>query len=264
MTESQNAQNPKRWKITVEYDGTDYCGFQKQDNVPTIQVAIETALTKFCQKTIPITVAGRTDAGVHARGQIAHFDLDYGERPLSGLELCKALNAHLRPQPISIIDAEIVSNDFHARFGAEQKLYQYQVFNRAHEPTLERNFSWWRKRPLDIDAMIEASKILIGTHDFTSFRDSECQAKSPIRTVDKIDINHKEIIGGNIITFDVEGQSFLHHMVRNIVGTLSLVGEGKWGIQNVQDALDARDRTKGGPTAPAAGLTLMKIDYSDD
>ncbi len=254
----------KRWKLTIEYDGTNFCGFQKQDNVPTIQNAIEGALFKFCQKKIDITVAGRTDSGVHARGQIAHLDLDYGDRPLSGLEFAKAINAHLRPHPIAIVKAEIVGQDFHARFGAKTKLYRYMIFNRRHEPTIERATTWWRKNPLDVEAMIEGSKYLIGTHDFTSLRDSECQAKSPIRTIDDIKLSCATIMEGSIITIDVTGQSFLHHQVRNIAGTLSLVGEGKWMPESVKVALDAKDRERGGPTAPAAGLTLMKIDYKND
>lgn len=251
----------KRWKVTLEYNGSGYSGFQRQDNVPTIQVAVEEAITKFCQQNIKITCAGRTDAGVHARGQVIHFDLDYGERALSGFELGKAINAHLIPQPISVVDVEDVPVDFHARFGAKTKTYHYRILNRPYKIALDEGFSWWRKKDLDIDAMREGAKYLIGEHDFTSFRDSECQAKSPVRTLDEIIIETNTTLNGKNILFTVKGMSFLHHQVRNIVGTLSLVGEGKWAPEDVKVALEAKDRTKGGPTAPAEGLCLYSIDY---
>jgi tRNA pseudouridine38-40 synthase len=229
-----------------------------------VQAAIEEAIKKFCQQDITIHAAGRTDAGVHAKGQVAHFDLDYGTRKLVPLDLCKALNAHLRPQPVSIINAEPVADDFHARFQAKNKLYQYRILNRSAFPTFEQGRVWHFKKPLDLKAMREAAKYFVGHHDFTTFRASECQAKSPERTLDRLELFERpyDESGGVEILIEAEARSFLHHMVRNIVGTLGLVGEGKWQQpQDVKTALDARDRTKGGPTAPADGLTLVRVDY---
>ncbi len=250
-----------RWKLTIEYDGRPYAGSQRQPDIETVQGEIEKALYKFCQKEIKITVAGRTDAGVHARAQVAHFDLDYGDRPLTGFDLAKAINAHLIPQPISIIHAGEVADDFHARFDALSKLYVYRIINRPYKLAIDKGFAWWKKKPLDLTVMRDATKILIGQHDFTTFRDTECQAKSPIRTLDELTIVSQEILGGQEILIHARGRSFLHHQVRNIVGTLSLVGEGKWSAQDVQTALDAKDRTAGGPTAPSDGLSLLSIDY---
>ncbi len=247
----------KRWKITIEYDGRDYSGWQRQENVPSIQQSIEEAITKFCQQEIVIHAAGRTDAGVHACGQVAHFDLDYGERPLSGFELLKAINAHLRPQPISILHAEEVSEDFHARYSAVNKMYRYLILNRPAPPTFQANQVWHIKKPLDAEKMHEAAQVLLGHHDFTTFRDSQCQAKSPLRTLDRLDI-HRE---GDIIVIEAEARSFLHHQIRNFIGTLVLVGENKWTPNDVKVALEAKDRTKGGITAPAAGLYLFRVDF---
>ena len=211
----------KRWKITIEYDGRAYFGFQKQPDVPTIQEEIEKAIQKFCQQKIDIVVAGRTDAGVHARGQIAHFDLDYryadgSMREISNFELCKAINAHLALQPISIIDAQIVSEEFHARFGAKQKHYMYRIINRPYGLALDQGLAWWVKKELDVARMQQGAQHLIGRHDFTSFRDSHCQAKSPIRSIDEIYIESFPILNGQEVLIHVKGQAFLHHMVRNI------------------------------------------------
>jgi tRNA pseudouridine38-40 synthase len=250
-----------RWKITIEYDGTGYAGWQRQDGVPTVQQAIEEALQAFCQQDITLHVAGRTDAGVHAWGQVAHFDLDYGDRPLIGFDLAKALNAHLRPQPISILYAEEAAADFHARFQAVNKLYCYRIVNRSAFPALEKNHAWHFKRPLDASVMHEAARGLLGHHDFTTFRDSACQAKSPEKTLDRLDVSARAYPGGQEILIEAESRSFLHHQVRNMVGTLALAGEGKWSAKDVREALAAKDRTCGGPTAPAEGLFLMRVDY---
>jgi tRNA pseudouridine38-40 synthase len=252
-----------RWKLTIEYLGTDYAGWQRQDNAPSIQQSVEEAITKFCQQDIRLHVAGRTDAGVHAFGQVAHFDLDYGDRPLEGFELAKAINAHLKPQPISVISAEKADGDFHARFSAINKLYTYRIICRPSPPAIERGRAWHFKRTLDVPKIHEAAKFLLGHHDFTTFRDSQCQAKSPEKTLDRLDIEEKDYdnCGGREILFHTEARSFLHHQVRNMVGTLALVGEGKWQPEEVRKALEAKDRTCGGPTAPAEGLYLVRVDY---
>lgn len=254
----------QRWKITIEYKGTDFAGWQRQKDVSSIQQSIEEALYKFCQQDITLFVAGRTDAGVHALGQVAHFDLDYGERDLDGYELLKALNYHLLPAPISIIHAEKAGNEFHARYSAVNKLYRYRILQRPAFPSMERGLVWHFKRKLDVPAMHKAAQHLLGHHDFTTFRDSQCQAKSPEKTLDRLDVFEKpyDQFGGNEIVFETEGRSFLHHQVRNMVGTLTLVGEGKWKPDNVKTALEAKDRTAGGMTAPADGLYLMRVDYA--
>ncbi|MEC7029254.1 MAG: tRNA pseudouridine(38-40) synthase TruA [Pseudomonadota bacterium] len=254
----------KRWKLTIEYRGTDYCGWQRQeDGLPTIQQSIEDAIYKFCQKNITTTVAGRTDAGVHATGQVLHMDLDYGDRPLTGFELLKAINAHMRPQPISVIDAEVVADDFNARFDAINKLYRYRILQRPAFPAIEQGLVWHVKKKLDVNAMQEGAKYLLGKHDFTTFRDSQCQAKSPVRTLDRLEISAREydISGGREIIMEAEAQSFLHHQIRNFIGTLALVGEGKWQPEDVKTALEKCDRTAAGPTAPSDGLYLVRVDY---
>lgn len=254
----------RRWKLTLEYRGTNYCGWQRQKNdVPTVQQTLEEALYAFCQKDIVTTVAGRTDAGVHAIGQVAHFDLDYGVRDLTGFDLAKALNAHMRPQPISVVSAEIVADDFNARFDAINKLYRYRVLQRPSFPALEQGLVWHFKRKLDVAAMQEGANYLLGNHDFSTFRDSQCQAKSPIRTLDRLELYERDYdaYGGKEIIMEAEAQSFLHHQIRNFVGTLALVGEGKWQPEDVKTALEKKDRTTAGPTAPADGLYLVRIDY---
>lgn len=255
----------KRWKITLEYDGTDYYGWQKQPDVPTIQEKLETALYKFCQQEIPVQCAGRTDAGVHALAQIAHFDLDYDyeTRNLGGFELMKAINGILYPEQISVLKAEHVPDDFHARFDAKTKTYMYKILNRTSFPTLDKNRAWHFKRKLNAQKMHDAAQILVGKHDFSTFRDAQCQAKTPIRTLDRINVHAEECqhSGGQEITIEAMAQSFIHHQVRNIVGTLTLIGEEKWGGKDLKDALEAKDRTKGGMTAPACGLYLKDITY---
>lgn len=249
----------QRWKLTIEYDGTPFSGWQRQQEAPSIQQHIEEAFFAFCQQELRLHVAGRTDAGVHAQGQVAHIDLDYGHRALSGIDLLKALNAHLRPLPISILKAEPVSENFHARYSATNKLYLYRILNRAAPPALDPLRVWHFKRLLDIEAMRSAAQNLIGTHDFTTFRDTECQAKSPIKTLDRLEVFSQ----GEEIHIEAEARSFLHHQVRNMVGTLLLVGERKWSCEEFILARDAKDRTKGGRTAPAQGLYLIRVDYED-
>ncbi len=254
----------KRWKLTIEYRGTDYSGWQRQEaGIPSIQQAIEDALYAFCQQRLTLHVAGRTDAGVHARGQTAHFDLDYGARALTGMDLCKALNAHLRPQPVGILAAEEVPGDFHARFSAVNKLYTYRIVNRPAPPALDENLCWHVRKDLDVAAMAAAAKHLLGRHDFTTFRDSDCQAKSPEKTLDVLDIETHDYdgCGGREILIHARARSFLHHQVRNMTGSLVMVGEGKWLPNDMKAALEARDRTRGGPTAPPDGLYLVRVGY---
>ena len=254
----------KCWKITIQYDGTDYAGWQRQpEGIPSIQESIETAITKFCGRDIPITAAGRTDAGVHAHGQVAHFDLDYGDRSLNGFDLAKAINAHLRPQPIAIVTAEETDSEFHARFDARNKLYRYRMVIRSAPPVMDGSYVWHYKYDLDVGAMREGAKYLLGHHDFTSFRDAQCQAKSPMRTLDRLDIfeDAYDDHGGRQIWFELEAQSFLHHQCRNIVGTLVDVGRGKISPDDVKIILQAKNRPAAGMTAPASGLSLVRIDY---
>lgn len=254
----------QRWKITIEYNGADYCGWQRQtEEFSSIQGAIEDAIKAFCQQDITIYAAGRTDAGVHAKGQVAHFDLDYGDRELSGFELLKAINAHLRPQPVAVIAAEVVDSEFQARFDATNKLYQYRIVCRPAFMTHDAGLVWHCKRDLDVARMQAGAQYLLGHHDFTTFRDSQCQAKSPMRTLDRLEITERayDHCGGREIIVEAEAMSFLHHQVRNMVGTLALVGEGKWQAEDIKAALEQCDRTKGGPTAPADGLYLMRVDY---
>lgn len=252
-----------RWKLTIEYKGTRYSGWQRQeDGIASVQQAIEEAIHGFCQQDCRLHVAGRTDAGVHAGGQVAHFDLDYGERELSGFNLAKALNAHLRTHDISILDAEAVDPEFHARFHATHKLYTYRILNRAAPPTYDQNLVWHVWGDLDVEGMRLAASFLLGHHDFSTFRAAECQAKSPFKTLDRLDLEVLPLAtGGQELRFLTEAKSYLHHQVRNMVGTLILVGQGKWTPEDVRIALEARDRTKGGPTAPPDGLYLSQVFY---
>jgi tRNA pseudouridine38-40 synthase len=245
----------KRWKLTIEYNGAPYSGWQRQDHAASVQEEVEKAIFKFSGQKIRVHVAGRTDAGVHAKGQIAHFDLDF--RDITAFDLAKAINAHLLPQPIAVLKAEIVDENFHARFSAKNKFYSYLLINRSAPLTIEQGIAWWFKKPLNHSAMHEAAQIFLGHHDFTTFRDSKCQAKSPMKSIQRFDV----LRSAEKIRFEVEGRSFLHHQVRNMVGSLIMVGEGKWAKADLQAALEAKDRTRGGVTAPADGLYLVRIDY---
>ena len=257
----------QRWKLTIEYIGTKYAGWQRQeDGIKSIQQDIEEALYKFCGQDCRLYVAGRTDAGVHAHGQVAHFDLDYGDRPLTGYTLTKAMNAHLgthsNDRSICILNAEPVHQEFHARYGATHKLYTYRILSRLAPPTFDQNLVWWTRREFHIANMREAAIHLLGQHDFTSFRATECQAKSPIKTLDRLDIEEISLPdGGQELRFYVEARSFLHHQVRNMVGSLAQVGTGKWSPTDLKKALEAKDRKRGGITAPASGLSLTRVYY---
>jgi len=246
-----------RFKLTIEYDGTNYVGWQRQANGPSIQEALENAARAYCQVDTLVQGAGRTDAGVHARGQVAHVDLPRDDSPDV---VAKALNAHLRPHPIVVLAAEQVSERFHARFSAIERGYVYRILNRRAPAALDVNKVWWVPSLLDASAMHRAAQSLIGNHDFTTFRAVACQAESPVKTLDEITVTRS----GEVIAVAVRARSFLHHQVRNIVGTLRLVGAGQWAEEDVAKALAARDRTAGGPTAPADGLYLMYVRYPDD
>lgn len=254
---------PIRYKMIVEYDGAPFAGWQKQPNVPSVQQHIEEAIEAFSGQQASVQCAGRTDAGVHGLGQVLHVDLNPFKRAMSGYEITKAINAHMMEVPISILSCEEVSSEFNARFDAINKLYRYRILQRTAFPAIEIGRVWHVKRPLDIVAMQKGAQHLLGHHDFSSFRAAECQAKHPMRTLDRLDITASKYdpAGGLEIIIETEAQSFIHHQVRNMVGTLTLVGEGKWQPDDMKRVLEARDRTQAGPTAPACGLYLARIDY---
>lgn len=244
----------QRWKIVIEYDGSNYYGWQRQQDLPSIQQSIEEGILAFSGEKVIVHASGRTDAGVHAYGQVAHFDM---EKDFTAKEIRDAPNHHMGDQPIAILSATKVDSDFNARFDAKKRYYKYVIKNRPTAPVIGGGYYWHMRLPLDVDAMQQAANHLIGQHDFTSFRDSQCQAKSPIKTLDQLDIYQE----GDDIIFEVSARSFLHHQVRNFVGTLVKVGSGSWEADSIKDILDARDRTKAGPTAPSDGLFFVSIDY---
>lgn len=243
-----------RYKLLIEYDGSGYAGWQRQSNGLGVQEAIEDAVEKFCGERVTVYCAGRTDAGVHALGQVAHVDID---KDAEGYRVMQALNEHLRPQPVAILHAEPVEDDFHARLSAKKRHYLYRIANRRARLALDQNRAWHVPVNLDAEAMQEAAAFLIGKHDFTTFRDSMCQAKSPVKTLDHLQVVRQ----GDEIRIEASARSFLHHQVRNMVGTLALVGKGKWSPEDVGKALAAKDRRAGGPTAPADGLYFVNVDY---
>lgn len=243
-----------RYKLTIEYDGGAFAGWQRQQNAPSVQQAIEEAFYGYAQEEVTLQCAGRTDAGVHARGQVAHVDLQTERTPFS---MMQGIHHHLDPNPISILEIEQVSEEFHARFSALTRKYVYYIVNRPARPALDAKRAWHIYRQMDVDAMREAAKLFIGTHDFTSFRAAACQSNSPVKTLDKLSIEQQ---GENIFIY-AEAKSFLHNQVRNLTGALAHVGTGKWTLHNVQEALDAKDRKKGPVTAPAHGLTFLEVTY---
>jgi tRNA pseudouridine38-40 synthase len=244
-----------RFKMTIEYDGGPFVGWQRQDNGSSVQQTIEEAIFKTTSETVTIHGAGRTDAGVHALGQVAHVDIAYQIAPE---RLCEALNFYLRPAPVSIIAVERVLDGFHARFSATGRAYCYRIVNRRPPLTVDLGRAWHVKVPLDAALMHQAAQLLLGTHDFTTFRATFCQAKSPVKTLDRLDVHRI----GEDIEIIAEARSFLHHQVRNMVGSLSMVGIGKWSIDRLIAAREARERAKGGPTAPADGLYLTAVRYA--
>ena len=243
-----------RYKLTIEYDGTGLVGWQRQANGLSVQEALETAVTGFCGERTTIHGAGRTDAGVHALAQTAHLDLT---RAVAPEVLRSAVNHHLRPAAISVLAAEAAPDEFDARLSATGRLYLYRILNRRAPPALERGRVWQVAPLLDVEAMREGARHLIGHHDFSTFRDSLCQAKSPLKTLDALELRRS----GEEIHIEARARSFLHHQVRNMAGTLKLVGLGRWHPDDVARALAARDRRAGGPTAPPEGLYLVEICY---
>ena len=243
-----------RYRILVEYDGAPFVGWQAQANGPSVQSALEEALFRFCGERARVQGAGRTDAGVHAEGQAAHLDLERARPPNV---LRDAVNHHLGSLPVSVLDAEEAAPDFHARFSAVGRAYRYRILNRRAPPALDRGRVWHVGAPLDAGAMAEAAGRLLGRHDFSSFRSSECQAASPVRTLDRLDVRRE----GEEVVLHVEARSFLHHQVRIIAGTLREAGIGKRTPDTVSAALQAASRPAAGPTAPPHGLCLTRVRY---
>ncbi len=246
-----------RYRLTIEYDGTPFSGWQSQTNAPAVQDSLQRALFAFTKETVTLRGAGRTDSGVHALAQVAHFDLARDWEPF---RIREALNHHLRPDPISIIACEPVSEKFDARFSALARHYRYVILNRRGPPALLKNRAWWVPVPLDAEAMHVAAQPLVGHHDFTTFRASLCQAASPLKTLDALNVTRSR----DEIVVTASARSFLHNQVRSMVGSLRMVGEGKWSVGDCRAALDAADRKACGPVAPPDGLYLTQVDYPDD
>jgi len=243
-----------RFRLTLEYDGRGFVGWQRQENGLGVQQALEDAIEQFSGERIKVYGAGRTDSGVHALAQEAHFDL---QRKIPTEKIRDAINAQVRPHPVSVLEAAAAANDFNARTSARERAYLYRIVNRRAPVTFQHGLVWWVPVALNAEAMHEAAQTLIGRHDFSTFRARECQANSPTKTLDVLEVKSN----GDEILFSVRARSFLHHQVRNIVGTLKWVGEGKWTAADVKTALVSCDRRAGGPTAPADGLYLTGISY---
>jgi tRNA pseudouridine38-40 synthase len=245
-----------RYRLTIEYDGRPYRGFQAQAELPSVQGAIEAAVLGFSGESVRIHAAGRTDTGVHATGQVIHVDLTRDWKPEV---VMNALNAHLVPQPIAVLDAVVVADDWHARFSAKGRRYQYRILNRPAPPALDRGKVWHVKKPLDAEAMHDAAQALVGHHDFTTFRDMQCQAKSPLKTLDVATVRRE----GEMVLLEFASRSFLHRQVRSMAGSIVEVGVGRWTRADLAAALDAKDRRACGPVAPADGLYFTGVSYED-
>jgi tRNA pseudouridine38-40 synthase len=243
-----------RYKLTIEYDGTPFIGWQAQDNGVSVQSVLTDAIAAFAGERVSVAGAGRTDTGVHAQGQVAHVDL---AKDWDADTVRDAINFHLRPQPIAVLTAEHAAADFDARFSAVKRHYLYRIVNRRADLTLERNRAWRVPRPLDSAAMHAAAQRLIGKHDFTTFRSTECQARSPVKTLDRFDVARD----GEDIRIAASARSFLQHQVRSMVGSLVHVGEGKWSAADIAARLAARDRAACGQVAPPHGLYLLRVEY---
>jgi tRNA pseudouridine38-40 synthase len=244
----------RRYLLTIEYDGAPFVGWQRQDNGPSVQAVLEEAALSFCQHTVLVYGAGRTDSGVHALGQAAHVDLP---RAYPDDTVRDALNAHMRASPVSVLNAQGVDDSVHARFSAVERRYLYRILARRAPPALERGRLWHVPAPLDAAAMHRAARALVGRHDFSTFRDSQCQADSPVRTLDGLSVSRR----GDEVVVTSRAQSFLHRQVRSMVGTLVEVGTGRWHEGDVMNALMARDRQACGTVAPAHGLYLERVVY---
>ncbi len=244
-----------RYKLTLEYDGTPFVGWQMQEDGASVQGRLAEAIKSFSGEDAVPRGAGRTDAGVHALGQVAHFDL--AAKDWADDKVRDALNAVLRPDPVSVLACEHVATDFDARFSAKARHYLYRIIDRRSPLALERMRAWAVFRPLDARAIDEAAQVLVGHHDFTTFRSTECQAESPVKTLDALTASRH----GEIIRVEASARSFLHNQVRSMVGSLKLIGEGKWSAADLQAALDAKDRARCGPVAPPHGLYLVRVDY---
>jgi len=243
-----------RYRLTLEYDGAPFRGFQAQADQPSVQSALEQAVKAFSGEVTRVHVAGRTDTGVHALGQVAHIDL---VKTWAADVVRDALNAHLVPQPVAVLDATEMEGDWHARFSAKGRAYRYRILDRRPPAALERGRVWWIKSPLDVDIMQAAAQRLIGTHDFTTFRDIQCQAKSPIRTLDRARVRRE----GGEVWLEFAARSFLHRQVRSMTGSLAEVGAGRWTGEDLSAALEAADRKRCGQVAPAHGLYLTGVEY---
>jgi len=244
----------KRYKITIEYDGGPFVGWQMQANGASVQAALAAAIRAFSGEAVEVRGAGRTDAGVHARGQVAHFDL---AKAMRTDQIREAINHHLKPAPVAVLACEAVAADFDARFSATRREYEYILINRRAPLTLDAGRAWRVPPPLDAQAMHDAAQVLTGKHDFTTFRSVQCQARSPVKTLDWLEVMR----AGERITIHASARSFLHHQVRSIVGSLKLVGEGKWSRDDLEAALEAQKRSACGPVAPACGLYLVSVGY---
>jgi tRNA pseudouridine38-40 synthase len=245
-----------RWRLTIEYDGGPFMGWQRQEHGPSVQQALEEALRRMTGEEAAFTAAGRTDAGVHALAMAAHVDVT---KPLTPHRLREGLNALVRPQPIAVLEAEPVADDWHARFSCVGRRYRYRILNRRAPPAIDSGRVWHIAVPLDIDAMKEGAAILVGRHDFTTFRSAQCQSDSPVKTLDRLDV----VAAGAEIHVEAAARSFLHHQVRSMVGCLALVGRGQWRPGDIGKALEARDRAALGLNAPPHGLYFVEAIYPD-
>ena len=245
-----------RYRLTLEYDGGPYRGFQAQGDLPTVQGAVERAVLAFTGETLRLQAAGRTDTGVHATGQVVHVDL---EKDWPAQTVRNALNAHLIDEAVVVLEAEVAPEGWHARFSATERRYLYRILNRPAPPALDRGRVWHVRTPLDAVAMQAAAQVLVGHHDFTTFRDLACQAKSPVKTLDVAEVRRR----GEEVWLSFASRSFLHRQVRSMTGTLAEVGVGRWTAQDVKAALEARDRRACGPVAPASGLSLTGVAYAE-
>lgn len=243
-----------RYRLLIEYDGRPFHGFQAQADLPSVQGSLERAVKKFCGEDLRVSAAGRTDTGVHATGQVVHIDL---AKDWPAETVRNALNFHLMPDPVSVLSAEVAEGDWHSRFSATGRRYRYRILNRISPPALDQGRVWHVKKPLDAAAMHAAAQVLVGHHDFTTFRDLACQAKSPMKTLDVADVRRE----GEEVILEFASRSFLHRQVRSMTGTLAEVGVGRWTEDDVAAALAARDRRACGPVAPAEGLYLTGVTY---